>query len=131
MFYVKMFLLMLLLHLFADFTLQGWFANGKQRSWWVDQCKQFGVWFDEYKHDYLCALVGHAFYWALVTFAPLIFFMEWPSCVYLVIFLGFQVWVHACVDHQKANKFRINLIQDQLCHVCQIVLGLAFYYMVV
>lgn len=34
----RMIMLMLLLHHVADYTLQGWLADGKQKSWWDKAC---------------------------------------------------------------------------------------------
>jgi hypothetical protein len=28
---------------------------------------------------------------------------------------------HAVIDDAKANKFQINLVQDQICHLIQII----------
>jgi hypothetical protein len=123
MFYAKMFLLMLLLHLFADFTLQGWFANGKQRSWWMEMCEKLGFSFGPYKYDYICALIGHAVYWTLITFAPIIFLANWSSVFDFAVFVIAQTAIHAWVDDLKANRFKLNLIADQLLHIGQIIIG--------
>lgn len=109
--------LMLLGHLVADYTLQGWLADGKQKSWWKKVCG--GVIPDKYKHDYVAALLCHALYWSIFICAPF-FASKWflPSIVVNTI-------VHAVVDDLKANKMKINLIQDQLLHLLQIGVTLA------
>ena len=114
---------MLLLHLFADFTMQGWFANGKQKSWWLEMCEKLGFSFGPYKYDYICALIGHAVYWTLITFSPIIFFADWPSVCSLGLFVAVQAFIHADIDDLKANRFKINLIADQLLHIVQIIVG--------
>ena len=129
MVYFQLFIIMVLLHLFADFTLQGWFANGKQKAWWIKQCEDYGKDFTPYRYDYVCALIGHAVYWSIITFAPLIFCEYWPACGMLVVFLVFQIGAHAVIDDLKANKFKINLIQDQLAHILQIVLAVLVFYL--
>ena len=122
-----LFVVTLLLHLLADFTLQGWFANGKQRAWWEQQCAEHGVDFSKYRYDYICALVSHSFFWAAVTFLPMIVMTNWPYDWLAVVFLTVQVIVHAVVDDLKANKFKLNLVQDQLVHVLQVAVAAAIY----
>ena len=48
---------------------------------------------------------------------------EW---VYAVVFVV-TLLIHAFVDDMKANKHKINLIQDQSIHVIQIVLVAILY----
>lgn len=105
------FMLMLLAHLVADYTLQGWLADGKQKKWWQ---KCFGGEVPpKYSHDYVTALVCHALYWSLAVCAPL-----WWSPLLGPAVIANAV-VHAWVDDLKANKMKINLTQDQLLHVLQ------------
>lgn len=108
--------LMLLGHLVADYTLQGWLADGKQKSWWR---KIFGghedAVPDKYKYDYIAALVCHALYWSIFICAPF-FASSWFLAVVVL-----NTVVHAIVDDLKANRFKINLIQDQLLHLGQIL----------
>ena len=109
--------LMLLGHLVADYTLQGWLADGKQKSWWR---KIFGghenAVPDKYRFDYIAALVCHALYWSIFICAPF-FASSW-----FLVAVVLNTVVHAIVDDLKANKFKINLIQDQLLHLGQILL---------
>lgn len=105
------FMLMLLAHFVADYTLQGWLADGKQKKWWQ---KCFGGDVPpKYSHDYVAALVCHALYWSLAVCAPL-----WWSPLLgpaVVVNAAIHVWI----DDLKANKMKINLTQDQLLHVLQ------------
>ena len=109
--------LMLLGHLVADYTLQGWLADVKQKSWWR---KIFGgheeAVPDKYKYDYIAALVCHALYWSIFICAPF-FASSW-----FLVAVVLNTVVHAIVDDLKANKMKINLIQDQLLHLGQILL---------
>ena len=109
--------LMLLGHLVADYTLQGWLADGKQKSWWR---KIFGghedAVPDKYKNDYKAALFCHALYWSIFICAPF-FASSW-----FLVAVVLNTVVHAIVDDLKANQFKINLIQDQLLHLVQILL---------
>lgn len=125
--HVQFFMLILMLHFIADFALQGWFANAKQQQWWKDQCDKHGYDFSQYKYDWVCALLGHSMYWTLVTFSPIIFFAVWPSIVSLALFIGLNVAVHAITDHLKANKLKINLIQDQAVHLIQIGISTCYF----
>lgn len=120
---------MLFLHFLSDFTLQGWFAQGKQKSWWKKQCKDADIEFSPYRHDYVCALIEHSAYWAVITFAPLIFFASWPSWWSMAIFVIVQIAVHAVIDDRKANKLKINLVQDQLAHMGQLILAVLVFAM--
>lgn len=109
--------LMLLGHLVADYTLQGWLADGKQKSWWR---KIFGghedAVPDKYKNDYKAALFCHALYWSIFICAPF-FASSW-----FLLAIVLNTVVHAIVDDLKANQFKINLIQDQLLHLGQILI---------
>lgn len=106
-------LVMILAHLIADFTLQGWLADGKQKSWWDKMCG--GKIIEKYKHDYIAALVCHALYWSIAICLPL---CNSPMLACAVI--GNTI-IHAIVDDLKANRKKLNLIQDQLLHLTQIV----------
>lgn len=109
--------LMLLGHLVADYTLQGWLADGKQESWWRKICG--GEIPDKYKHDYIAALVCHALYWSIFVCAP--FYASGHFLSAIVVNTG----IHAVVDDLKANRKAINLVQDQLMHFVQIFLTFA------
>ena len=109
--------LMLLGHLVADYTLQGWLADGKQKSWWEKICG--GVIPDKYKYDYIAALVCHALYWSIFVCAPFYASSNFMPAIVL------NTATHAIVDDLKANQKKINLVQDQLIHLAQILLTFA------
>lgn len=109
--------LMLLGHLVADYTLQGWLADGKQKSWWRKICG--GEIPDKYRNDYIAALVCHSLYWSIFVCAPF-----YTSSHFLLATI-INTAVHAVVDDLKANQKRINLIQDQLIHLVQILITFA------
>lgn len=111
--------LMVLGHLLADFTLQGWLANFKQKSWWKNAVPDFEQ--SKYRHDHIAALICHALYWAIIVCLPLY------DSQYLSVFILANAAVHACIDNEKANVHAINLVQDQLLHVFQIVSTLTMY----
>ena len=128
---MKILLLMILGHLFADYTLQGWFCNGKQEIWWREQCAdecnlEFERRWKKYGNDYICDLLEHGLYWALVTFLPLFFLADLPGAVLATVVIINAVF-HAYIDDLKANALKINLIQDQLFHFGQIVVTWAAF----
>ena len=108
--------LMLLGHLISDYTLQGWLADGKQKSWWNKVCGGKVLEQYKYRHDYIAALVCHALYWSIFICAPF-----YASSWFLVAII-LNSAAHAIIDDLKANRFKLNLIQDQLLHLGQILL---------
>jgi hypothetical protein len=124
---MKLFLLMLLLHFIADYTLQGCLANMKQKSWWIEQCHKHGFDFAKYKYDYVCSLICHALYWTLITFTPIIFFSDLSDIDITAVVISNTV-IHTIIDHIKANKFKINLIVDELFHMAQIFITYEVIY---
>lgn len=106
-------------HLLADYTLQGWLAQGKQLSWW----KNLGLTneqFKKYQYDYICALICHSLYWSIVTFLPVLWLNvnEWIIISIIIV----NTIIHAIIDDLKANRFKLNLWQDQVLHLIQIVI---------
>lgn len=109
--------LMLLAHLVADYTLQGWLADGKQRSWWEKMCiKNLDESLErtKYRFDYLMALVCHSLYWSILVCIP----FHGHQCLWIAVVAN--TIVHSVIDDLKANRFKLNLIQDQILHLCQI-----------
>ena len=108
-------------HIIDDFILQApCLVMLKQKSYWKEACpKEI---FDRlYKHDYLIALLIHGFSWSFsiqLPFLILFWFMVPP--VFLILLISNTI-IHAYIDHLKANKLKINLIQDQLLHLLQIL----------
>lgn len=121
---IQMILLTVLLHLIADYTLQGCLANLKQRSWWIEEGKKHDMTMQEiakYKHDYKCGMLCHSLYWTLVTFFPIIFLSDLSWAVVSLIVLV-NTAAHYEVDDMKANQGKLTLWQDQGLHLLQIVL---------
>ena len=105
--------LMILCHLIADYPLQGWLAQAKQKKYWE-------VYDEMYQHDYISALVCHSVMWSIMMFTP-IMWASYNELNFLWIMLPANIFVHYFVDNLKANEFKINLIVDQLIHLGQIV----------
>lgn len=112
-------LAMIFCHIVDDYYLQGWLASAKQKSWREKNAHE-----KLYRNDYIMALFMHSFSWYFMIMIPII--------VYLLISgIGLQEWIvipyflnmaiHCIVDDLKANKRKINLIQDQCIHLIQIL----------
>lgn len=109
-------LLMVFWHIVDDYYLQGWLASAKQKSWWKENAPQ-----DLYKHDYIIALIMHAFSWTFMIMLPIALNMNFDINTIFVVFFICNVIGHARVDNEKANKKTINLVVDQIVHIMQIV----------
>ena len=105
---------MIFAHIVDDYYLQGILAKMKQKKWWEENAPD-----ELYKHDYIVALITHAFSWSfMITLPTLIVSNEYTFiCFCILINAAF----HAYIDNEKANKLAISLVQDQICHLCQIV----------
>ena len=124
---VLVFILCLLGHFVADFTLQGCLANMKQKLWWKKELDKLDQehgdkWLynrSDYKHDYIAALIIHGLYWSIITFLPLLFLGV--SAYWFALIIILNAAMHASIDNEKANQFCYNLIWDQLLHLVQII----------
>lgn len=108
-------LLMIFLHIVDDYYLQGTLAKLKQKSWWGENAPN-----NLYKNDYIMALWEHAFSWTFMIILPLFWFNGFVLDAKLVILFIINMITHAVVDDLKANKHKINLVQDQTIHLLQI-----------
>lgn len=109
-------LTMIFCHIVDDYYLQGWLASSKQKSWWEKNSPE-----DMYKHDYLAALFMHSFSWSfMIMLVPTIYTVivggVWSPFVFVT-----NLIVHMVIDDLKANRKKINLIQDQSIHMIQIL----------
>lgn len=104
---------MIFFHILDDFCLQGIMASMKQKSWW--QKDPVGS-RPKYKNDYIAALFAHSFSWAFMIMIPVMICGQWEWPILIANML-----THAVIDNAKANKFQINLIQDQTYHLIQII----------
>lgn len=114
-------LCMIFLHIVDDYYLQGVLASMKQRNWWF----KLPNYNSKYKFDYIAALIAHAFSWAFMVMLPVAFCNSFELSPVFYIMFVWNVITHAFVDDLKANKFKINLVQDQLAHLLQIVVTFA------
>lgn len=110
---------MIFCHIVDDYYLQGWLASAKQKSWWEKNAPE-----KLYQNDYIMALFMHSFSWSFMIMIPIIAYLliggiELREWIVIPYFLNMSV--HGIVDDLKANKRKINLIQDQCTHLVQIL----------
>ena len=116
---IKIFILILMIfcHIVDDYYLQGWLASAKQKSWWQKNAPN-----DLYKHDYIMALFCHSFSWSFMIQLPILIYGFYTNIFLWNIYLFIaNIIIHMYIDNLKANKLKINLIQDQIIHFTQIV----------
>lgn len=107
---------MLFCHIVDDYYLQGILSSMKQKEWWKNNAPQ-----TLYKYDYIMALVMHSISWSFMITLPFLIKCRFSApWVYGIVF-SINAVVHCIVDNLKANKRKINLIEDQLIHIAQIV----------
>lgn len=118
-------LAMIFLHIVADYNMQGILASMKQRDWWVKNAPE-----PLYKHDYIVALIEHAFSWAFMIMIPVgIHTIYYNKSIVLIVVVFLINWIiHAMVDHLKANVKVISLVTDQVAHMLQIFL--TWFYLI-
>lgn len=109
-------LTMIFCHIVDDYYLQGCLASLKQKSWWKKNWPE-----DMYRHDYLAALFMHSFSWSfMIMLVPTIYTIICGG-IWSPVAFATNLVVHMIVDDMKANKKKINLIQDQAIHMIQIL----------
>lgn len=112
---------MIFCHIVDDYYLQSWLASAKQKSWWKQNSPG-----KLYRYDYIAALFMHSFSWSfMIMLIPTVILIITGS-KYNPIVLIANLFIHMFVDDLKANKKKINLIQDQLFHIVQIILTWSF-----
>lgn len=108
---------MLFLHVLDDYFLQApTLGRLKCKSWWKENAPD-----PHYKHDFVPALICHAFSWAFLTMLPVAFYYDLNPPAWFYLALPIHTAVHAITDHLKANVKLINLVTDQTVHLAQIL----------
>ena len=120
---LRLFFCMLFMHILDDYCLQAFCLNNlKQKSWWRRQEKYSPL----YKNDYIMALIMHAFLWSFMISIPgIVLVPGFFESYWFIVVIVLNTFIHAAIDHIKANKFMINLVTDQLIHISQIVLTIS------
>ena len=116
---IKIFILisMIFCHVVDDYYLQGWLASAKQKKWWIENAPN-----DLYKNDYLMALFCHSFSWSFMIQLPILIYSFYTHLfIWNILLFIINLIIHMFIDNLKANKLKINLIQDQIIHFIQIV----------
>ena len=130
---VLMLIFMVVLHIFADYHLQGILAQMKQKAWWSKQKTQnpsinYGF------SDYMVAMIAHCIEWSFFVCLPMIF-CGWDQICGEFTLAGFKLLAtlivlitansvfHYVADDMKANDGTLTLRQDQMFHAVQIVLS--------
>ena len=122
---ICIFFAMVFCHIIDDFYLQGILASMKQKKWWQPV--------PLYKHDYKIALFLHGFSWSFMINLPIAIYILCTrpmALILLPISYVFNMIIHALVDNIKANEYSISLVQDQLCHIVQIIVTWIVFFMV-
>jgi len=114
-------LAMIFLHIYDDFVSQPVILNKlKQQSWWKQNLNE--KMFQKYQYDYIAGLIIHAISWAFMMMLPIALKMSFNvPPLFGVLFIA-NVVIHASIDHSKANKGQITLIEDQIFHLFQIII---------
>lgn len=107
---------MIFAHIIADFNLQGWLANAKQRAWWKKNAPA-----KEYRFDWIPSLFMHSVSWSFMIMLPLVIYYNFECSMFYVNSLILNTIAHMVFDHLKANVRIINLCDDQFLHMIQIV----------
>ena len=110
---------MLFLHILADYNLQGILASMKQKEWWINTYN-VNINKTKYRYDYKAALLAHSFMWSFIICLPFLFY---KLDLAFIIVVTINTIIHDIVDDLKANKKKINLIQDQRFHFYQIIIS--------
>lgn len=114
--------LMFLCHLLADYPLQGWLTQAKQKSYWKNT---------KTPHDWIMALICHATMWGIMIYLPIFFIGEidfggWVEVLFWLT-LPLNIILHFIIDNAKANEHKLDLITDQCFHFLQITTTWLFY----
>ena len=115
------FLLMIFCHIVDDYYLQGWLASAKQKKYWKENAPD-----EMYKYDYIWALIMHSFSWTFMIMLPIAFCYGFNIPFQFIRIFLWNTAIHAITDDSKANRKRLNLIQDQTIHLVQIILTFVF-----
>ena len=114
---IKLLLLMILAHIIDDFVLQSAsLSKLKQKSWWEQQ----DGYTNQYQNDYGMALLMHSMSWSIMILLPGMFTVDIPGTVLFGLFV-INAGLHYLIDDLKANKKKINLLDDQTFHMLQVI----------
>lgn len=111
-------LAMIFCHILDDYKLQNPVLQDlKQKCWWDKHPNMC----DKYKDDYKMALAMHGMSWSFMIMLPIMLWLKFDVNVWFIITWAVNARMHSEIDDWKANRGKLNLIQDQLLHLLQIV----------
>ena len=114
---------MIFLHIIDDYVLQApCLCDLKQKSFWEKNAPA-----KLYETDYLCALFMHGLSWSFMIMLPIAVAINFNADINFFLMFIINAVFHAAIDDLKANKYRINLWEDQLTHIGQIVVTFVLY----
>ena len=114
---------MIFLHIIDDYVLQApCLCDLKQKKFWEKNAPA-----KLYENDYLCALFMHGLSWSFMIMLPIAVALKFNVDINFFLMFIINAVFHAAIDDLKANKYRINLWQDQLTHIGQIVVTFVLY----
>lgn len=117
-------LAMIFCHILDDYKVQNpVLADLKQKSWW-DKHPHMS---DRYRNDYKMALAMHGMSWSFMIMLPIMIWLKFDVNVWFVITWAVNARIHSEIDDLKANKYKLNLVQDQFLHLIQIVITWAIF----
>lgn len=127
MFELLVLLAMIYLHISDDFINQGILKDLKQKKYWYSiDCKKYKK--NIYLNDWIPVIILHGFKWSISIHIPIIIYhiamnnIDPFNTRLLMVTIILNTIFHAVIDDLKCNKFKINLIQDQLFHILQILI---------
>lgn len=123
---IGIFLIMLALHIFTDFNLQGWLSQSKQKDYWLNIFPNMADKKDKsnmYRNDYKCCLLVHSLFWTFMIMLPAFICSTTRISILIVVYI-INTILHYIIDDLKANEKTINLIDDQIVHVIQLLFTL-------
>lgn len=117
-------LAMIFCHILDDYKLQNpLLCELKQKSWWNKHPNMSY----RYRNDYKMALAMHGMSWSFMIMLPIMIWLKFDVSVWFVITWAINARVHSAIDDLKANKYKLNLVQDQFLHLIQIVITWAVF----
>lgn len=116
-------LLMLFMHYIGDYILQTEFiSKAKCKEYWKND-----------KYSYIPILFFHSLEYSVCIHLPLLILLKLDyQYEFFSVSIILNAVYHYIIDYLKANKKSINLLEDQMLHLCQIIVTLfiAFIYFV-
>lgn len=113
-----LFISMCFMHIVDDYYLQGFLAQGKTKTFWVNN----GV--EDNTSHWVC-LISHGFSNSVMISIPpivLVLINDIPILDDICVAIVFMTVIHAILDNIKANMKITTLIVDQLSHLAVITL---------